>query len=75
MVMHDVAQAAHYAHRIVAVRDGRILLDGTPSEVVTAEQISALFGANVTILHDPATGAPVVVPVGVRPEATVRDVS
>ena len=66
MVMHDVAQAALYAHRIVALLDGRVLHDGAPSEVVTAERMSALFGARVTILYDPASGAPVVVPVGLR---------
>ncbi len=63
MVMHDVAQAAHYAHRIVALLGGRVLHDGSPSEVVTAELISSLFGAYVTILYDPATGAPVLVPI------------
>lgn len=64
MVMHDVAQAAHYAHRIVAILEGRVLHDGPPTEVVTAERMSALFGADVRILHDPASGAPIVVPVG-----------
>ena len=63
MVMHDVAQAAHYAGRIVALLDGRVLHDGAPSQVVTAERISSLFGADVTILYDPATGAPVLVPI------------
>lgn len=72
MVMHDVAQASHYAHRIVALLDGRILHDGLPSEVVTAERISSLFGADVTILYDPATGAPVLVPVARRREETRR---
>jgi iron complex transport system ATP-binding protein len=66
MVMHDVAQAAHYAHRIVALLDGCVLYDGPPSEVVTAERMSSLFGAKVTILHDPASGTPVVVPVSGR---------
>jgi iron complex transport system ATP-binding protein len=66
MVMHDVAQAAHYAHRIVALLDGRVLHDGVPTEVVTAERISTLFGARVSVLHDPATGAPVIVPVALH---------
>jgi iron complex transport system ATP-binding protein len=72
MVMHDVAQAALYAHRIVALLDGHVLHDGPPSEVVTAERISSLFGASVTILHDPATGAPVLVPVTRGPTPAPR---
>jgi iron complex transport system ATP-binding protein len=72
MVMHDVAQAAHYTHRIVALLDGSILHDGPPAEVVTAERISSLFGANVTILYDPATGVPVLVPVAAHGKASKR---
>jgi len=33
IVTHDVSLAANYADRIVALRSGRILLDGTPREV------------------------------------------
>ena len=62
MVLHDVTQAAHYARRVIAIRDGRVMHDGEPSEVVTAEHIGALFDAEVSVLVDPATGAPVIVP-------------
>jgi len=63
MVMHEVGLVAHYARRVVALRAGALLADGTPTEVITADQLSALFGARVTVLIDPASGAPVVVPV------------
>ena len=36
MVLHDVSQAAYYARRVIALRDGRVMHDGEPSEVVTA---------------------------------------
>jgi len=62
MVLHDVTQAAHHARRVIALREGRILHDGPPAEVVTAERIGALFDAPVTVLSDPETGAPVVIP-------------
>jgi iron complex transport system ATP-binding protein len=62
MVLHDVTQAAHYARRVVALRDGRVMHDGTPAEVVTADHIAALFDTDVSVLIDPATGAPVIVP-------------
>lgn len=62
MVLHDVTQAAHYARRVIALRDGRVLHDGAPRDVVTAEHISELFDAQVSVLTDPATGAPVIVP-------------
>jgi len=62
MVMHDIAQAAHLAHRLVAMREGRVLIEGPPDEVVTAERIGVLFGATVTVLRHPDSGAPIVVP-------------
>jgi iron complex transport system ATP-binding protein len=62
MVMHDIAQAAHVAHRLVAMQDGRVLVEGRPSEVVTAERIEVLFGATVTVIRHPESGAPIVVP-------------
>ncbi len=62
MVMHDIAQAAHVAHRLVAMQGGRVLVEGAPSEVVTAERIAVLFGASVTVLRHPESGAPIVVP-------------
>ncbi|MGE0135788.1 MAG: ABC transporter ATP-binding protein [Dehalococcoidia bacterium] len=62
MVMHDIAQAAHVADRLVAMRGGRVLVDGAPTEVVTAERIEVLFGASVTVLRHPESGAPIVVP-------------
>lgn len=67
MVLHDVTQAAQVARRVIALRDGRILHDGPPAEVVTADHIAELFDAEVTVLMDPASGAPVIVPrVGVE---------
>lgn len=62
MVLHDVTQAAHYARRVVALRDGQVWHDGPPADVVTAAHISGLFGAEVSVLIDPSSGAPVIVP-------------
>ncbi len=62
MVLHDVTQASHYARRVIALRDGRVMHDGDPREVVTAEHIAELFDTAVSVLADPETGAPVIVP-------------
>lgn len=62
MVLHDVTQAAHYARRVIALRDGEVRLDGAPADVITVANIEELFDATVSVLTDPATGAPVVVP-------------
>lgn len=63
MVMHDLPQSAHYARRLIALRDGHVALDGPPLEVVTEEHIASVFDVSVRVYHDPDTGAPVVAPV------------
>lgn len=62
LVLHDLNEAARYADRIVAMRDGRIAADGPPAEVLTAGTVEQVFGLHCQILEDPATGAPLVVP-------------
>ncbi|MSQ35886.1 MAG: ABC transporter ATP-binding protein [Dehalococcoidia bacterium] len=62
MVMHDVAQAAQYAPRMLALLAGRVLLDGPPADVVTPAHLATLFGARLAVLRDPVSGAPAIVP-------------
>ena len=49
VVLHDIGLAARFAHRIILMRDGRILADGTPQVVVTPEAIAAGFGVEARI--------------------------
>ena len=62
MVLHDLAMAARYADHLVAMRDGRVVAEGSPAEVVTPAVVEAVFGVAATVLTDPETGAPVVIP-------------
>ena len=61
-VLHDLNQAARYATHLVAMKDGRIVAQGPPAEVVTAERIRDVFGLACRVLPDPETGTPMVVP-------------
>lgn len=62
MVLHDLAMAARYADHLVAMRDGQVVAEGTPAEVVTPEVIEAVFGVGAHVIPDPETGTPVVIP-------------
>ena len=35
LVLHDINQASRYSHHLIAMRDGQILAQGTPAEVIT----------------------------------------
>jgi iron complex transport system ATP-binding protein len=62
VVLHDLTLAGAYADRVAMLADGRLVADGTPAEVLTAERISTVYRHPVTVLPDPHSGTPVVVP-------------
>ncbi|MEU6703239.1 ABC transporter ATP-binding protein [Streptomyces wuyuanensis] len=61
-VLHDLNQAARYADHLVAMKDGRIVAEGHPSDIVTAELVRDVFGLASVVVPDPVTGSPLVVP-------------
>ena len=70
MVLHDINLAARYADHVFAVRSGRIVASGAPSEVITDTLIRDVFDLDSVVVPDPVSGAPIVLPRGrhhVRP--------
>ncbi|GGX84534.1 ABC transporter ATP-binding protein [Streptomyces hiroshimensis] len=61
-VLHDLNQAARYADHLVAMKAGRIVAQGRPAEIVTAELVREVFGLESVVVPDPVTGSPLVVP-------------
>lgn len=61
-VLHDLNQACRYADHIVAMRDGRIMTEGDPRSVMTADLVQTVFGLAAVVIDDPVTGDPMVVP-------------
>ncbi|WP_438292487.1 ABC transporter ATP-binding protein [Streptomyces sp. HUAS TT7] len=62
MVLHDLNQAARYADHLVAMKAGRIVAEGHPKDVVTADLVREVFGLDSVVVPDPVTGSPLVVP-------------
>ncbi|WP_102509940.1 ABC transporter ATP-binding protein [Sanguibacter massiliensis] len=62
MVLHDLNLAARYAHHLVAMKDGRIVAEGAPADVVTEAVVEEVFGLRSRVVPDPVTGTPLVVP-------------
>jgi iron complex transport system ATP-binding protein len=65
-VLHDLNHAARYATHLVAMRDGRIVAEGPPGDVVTARLVEEVFGLPCRVIEDPETGTPLVVPAARR---------
>tara|TARA_R110002020_G_scaffold152794_9_gene331387 strand:- start:1130 stop:1942 length:813 start_codon:yes stop_codon:yes gene_type:complete len=66
MVLHELNLAARYADHMILMCEGRILAQGTPSEVVTAERMREAFGLEAQIIDDPVSHSPMVIPLGRR---------
>ncbi|HEY0211110.1 ATP-binding cassette domain-containing protein [Acerihabitans sp.] len=64
VVLHDLNHACRYATHLVAMRDGRIVAQGAPVDIVTAELVEAVFGLRCMIIDDPVSHTPMIVPLG-----------
>lgn len=56
VVLHDLDQAAAVADRIALLHAGRVIADGPPEDVLTAERLTAAYGIRIDVDTDPLTG-------------------
>jgi len=68
MVLHDLNQASRYSDRLVMMKDGAIIVDGRPKEVITQEMMCQVYGVKCEIDHDPRSGKP-----RIYPTATIKE--
>ncbi|TDD91865.1 ABC transporter ATP-binding protein [Actinomadura rubrisoli] len=66
VVLHDLNHACRYATHLIAMRDGAVIAQGPPDEIVTPALIEEVFGLRCQIIPDPVTGTPLVVPLSRR---------
>ena len=63
MVLHDLNQACRYAHHVIALREGRVVAEGPPAEVIDEAIVRDVFGIECHVMSDPITGAPMCIPI------------
>ena len=61
-VLHDLHLAFRYATHVVFMKDGSIVAQGRPSQVVNPDVINRVFGVPCRIIDDPVTLTPIVIP-------------
>ena len=53
IVLHDINFAGHYADRICAMKDGRVVEYGTPEEIMTDDVLTRVFETPVEVVDGP----------------------
>jgi iron complex transport system ATP-binding protein len=64
IVLHDVNLACRYGDHLIAMKQGAILAEGHPGDVVDAKLVTDLYGLACEVVVDPVSNTPLVVPRG-----------
>jgi iron complex transport system ATP-binding protein len=59
--MHDLNLASAYFRRLVLLKDGAVIADGSPDQVLTSSTIGSAYSVPVHIQPHPLTGVPQVI--------------
>ena len=69
-VLHDLNMAAQFCHRLLVLKEGMLLADGPPDEVLEPGLIEEAFGLAVQVRHHPETGLPYILPLQLHRRGT-----
>lgn len=64
MILHDINLSARYADYIFALRAGKLISQGAPSEVISCDLIKRVFDLDCVVIEDPVSLSPFIVPKG-----------
>jgi len=62
-VIHDLNLAARFADQIVVLKDGEIIAQGAPGDVITPNNLATAFSILARVIEDPVARTPVVIPI------------
>ncbi|QZP09256.1 ABC transporter ATP-binding protein [Caenibius sp. WL] len=72
-VLHDLTMAARYCDRLLLMHRGRLVADGPPATVLTADNLARIYGIGAFIAADADT--PMIVPLGRVPASSHKDMA
>lgn len=58
MVLHDLNLAVRYSHKIIAMKNGKVVSEGIPSEILTEDLIHDIFGISSRVTYDKDNNCP-----------------
>lgn len=66
MIIHDLNLAGEYCNHLALIKEGEIINQGSPNEVLTFQNIESAYDTVVIVKNNPISGKPVVFPVSER---------
>ncbi|PAD68638.1 iron ABC transporter ATP-binding protein [Bacillus sp. 7586-K] len=64
MVLHDINQAIRYSDYLLVMKNGELMMEGTPENVVTKDGLKGIYGVDCVVKEDDQTGL-YIVPIGI----------
>ena len=62
IVLHDINLASQFSDEIIIMKDGTIISQGKPQDIIIRKNIHNAFAIDVEIMHNPHTDTPYIVP-------------
>ena len=63
LVLHDINLAARYGDHIYALKEGPIIAQGAPVDIINSELIENVFQMKNHIMLDPVFNTPLCIPI------------
>lgn len=60
-VMHDINLAVQFADKLFFLKEGELLAQGKPTDILSVDLLKLVFDVNTTIITNPLTGTPLVI--------------
>ncbi len=61
-ILHDINLSIRYADHIFAMKGGNLIAEGSPKDVISADLMREIYGLDCSIITDPETLDPYVIP-------------
>jgi len=58
LVSHNINLAANVASRLIFLKDGRLIANGSPEQVINQSMLKELFNIDLTLQINPLSGRP-----------------
>ena len=64
MVLHDINLSARYADYLFTMKNGHLIAEGAPQDIVTSALIKETFNLQCSVITDPVSNTPLIIPIG-----------